>query len=258
METQTCIVCGKYVNQWIFRKIISDGLAESWKLTKDLRRKFDLRESQFCPLCGNSQRTRILARAIMQKIPFAGTKYFSEWIAKANNSSITIAEINACGKLHAILTKNSNIKYSEYPSSRLLTRLCNSLKRVPQEDITRLSYPDNSFDLVLHSEVLEHVPDTEKALRECRRVLKPKGICLFTIPIILTRKTIQCAYVQNTTGEVIYRKLPSYHGMDNRKDSLVWWEFGYDIIKKYNMDIVLYEAEFLTHVLAIQKNQTKR
>jgi len=37
------------------------------------------------------------------------------------------------------------------------------------EDICRLTYADASFDLVLSSDTLEHVPDFRAALRETRR-----------------------------------------------------------------------------------------
>ncbi len=46
----------------------------------------------------------------------------------------------------------------------------------------RLSYPDASFDLVLTSETLEHVPDLATAIGEIRRVLVPGGRHVFTIP----------------------------------------------------------------------------
>lgn len=47
--------------------------------------------------------------------------------------------------------------------------------RVEVGDIQHLRYPDESFDVVLLNEVLEHVPDDRRALREARRVLRPDG-----------------------------------------------------------------------------------
>lgn len=43
-------------------------------------------------------------------------------------------------------------------------------------------FQGESFDNVFHTEVLEHVYNTEGFLRECFRVLKPGGIMLFSVP----------------------------------------------------------------------------
>jgi SAM-dependent methyltransferase len=48
-------------------------------------------------------------------------------------------------------------------------------QRVELGDIQRLRFADESFDVVLLNEVLEHVPDDRLALREARRVLRPDG-----------------------------------------------------------------------------------
>lgn len=45
-------------------------------------------------------------------------------------------------------------------------------------DITNIPYPENSFDLILCSHVLGHVPDERKAVDELYRVLKPDGQAL--------------------------------------------------------------------------------
>ena len=42
---------------------------------------------------------------------------------------------------------------------------------------------DDSQDFVFHSEVLEHVEDPDRFLRECGRVLRPGGRLLFTVPL---------------------------------------------------------------------------
>lgn len=51
-------------------------------------------------------------------------------------------------------------------------------------DITNIQYPDDSFDVILCSHVLEHVPDDRKAMREFWRVLKPTGWAILLVPIM--------------------------------------------------------------------------
>jgi SAM-dependent methyltransferase len=50
-------------------------------------------------------------------------------------------------------------------------------------DITAIDRPDETFDAVLVSHVLEHVPDDLAAMREIRRVLKHTGIALLQHPV---------------------------------------------------------------------------
>lgn len=50
-------------------------------------------------------------------------------------------------------------------------------------DITEIEYPNESFDVIYCSHVLEHVPDDKKALRELFRVLKTSGWAILLVPI---------------------------------------------------------------------------
>jgi SAM-dependent methyltransferase len=52
-----------------------------------------------------------------------------------------------------------------------------------QMDIAAIDFPDGQFDVVLCSNVLEHVPDDARAMRELRRVLVPSGFALIDVPI---------------------------------------------------------------------------
>jgi SAM-dependent methyltransferase len=45
-----------------------------------------------------------------------------------------------------------------------------------------IDYPDETFDVVVAGEVIEHVIDTDRLLEESRRVLKPGGVLLLTTP----------------------------------------------------------------------------
>jgi SAM-dependent methyltransferase len=50
-------------------------------------------------------------------------------------------------------------------------------------DITDIQYPEDSFDVVYCSHVLEHVPDDRQAMRELCRVLKPSGWAILLVPV---------------------------------------------------------------------------
>jgi hypothetical protein len=56
-----------------------------------------------------------------------------------------------------------------------------------QLDITRLELPDDSFDAILCSHVLEHVEDDRAAMRELHRVLAPGGWAIVMVPLELSR-----------------------------------------------------------------------
>ena len=58
-----------------------------------------------------------------------------------------------------------------------------------QADIQALPFPDASYDLVLCSHVLEHVPDDRAAMRELGRICRPGGRVLIMVPCTPTRPT---------------------------------------------------------------------
>jgi SAM-dependent methyltransferase len=137
---------------------------------------------------------------------------------------LKVAEINSAGTLHPFLAQSPNLCYSEFGSK---------MPGIADEDLMKLTYDDESFDLVITSETLEHVPDIDVALREIRRILKPDGMHIFTVPLVMDRATTkQRARIEN--DELIYLSPPSYHGGANegKSDFLVFYEFGADFISR--------------------------
>ena len=51
-----------------------------------------------------------------------------------------------------------------------------------QGDALHLPFPDGSFDRIICSEVLEHIPDDVAAMAELARVLRPGGTMAVTVP----------------------------------------------------------------------------
>jgi SAM-dependent methyltransferase len=73
-------------------------------------------------------------------------------------------------------------KYLEYLSADL-----DDPGAMVKMDITDIKYPDNFFDVIYCSHVLEHVPDDRKAMAEFYRILKPGGWAILQVPITADR-----------------------------------------------------------------------
>jgi SAM-dependent methyltransferase len=68
-------------------------------------------------------------------------------------------------------------------------------------DVTALDLPDQSFDAVLCSHVLEHVDDDRAAMRELARVTALGGWCLVMVPLDLSREaTFEDAAITTPEG----------------------------------------------------------
>jgi SAM-dependent methyltransferase len=53
-------------------------------------------------------------------------------------------------------------------------------------DGTKMPYRPNSFDVLIASDILEHIPDEGRALREWARVLKPGGKAYLFVPAFMS------------------------------------------------------------------------
>ncbi len=66
-----------------------------------------------------------------------------------------------------------------------LMKLPNQKVDIANLNHENLPYPDASFDVVTATEVIEHLEDFRRVVREIHRVLKPGGICILSTPNIL-------------------------------------------------------------------------
>jgi ubiquinone/menaquinone biosynthesis C-methylase UbiE len=69
-------------------------------------------------------------------------------------------------------------------SSNIFKEIPNFEFRLHDTDGNPLPFEDGSFDFISCNHVLEHVFETEKLVREFRRVLAPDGLCIISVPNI--------------------------------------------------------------------------
>ncbi|WP_127903576.1 class I SAM-dependent methyltransferase [Solirhodobacter olei] len=98
------------------------------------------------------------------------------------------------------------------------------------EDATRLTFPEESFDLVMSFEVLEHIPDYIDALKEVRRVLRPGGRFYFTAPFV-TGRNEHIIRAKITDGKVVHILEPEWHGDPIKNEGILCFQhFGWSLI----------------------------
>jgi ubiquinone/menaquinone biosynthesis C-methylase UbiE len=73
------------------------------------------------------------------------------------------------------------VEYSEEKVCRF-KQLGRDPDRVKAGRLEQIDFPDATFDLALLNEVLEHVPNEQKALNEINRILKPRGMLAIFSP----------------------------------------------------------------------------
>jgi len=181
--------------------VLWQELVKAWELSPDEHALIDLQQGWHCTACGNNLRAMALARAIVRVC--GGTEPLASFVQSHRAHGVRILEVNEAGALTPILAR--------MPQHRIV--------HYPDVDLTTLPFEAGAFDVVCHSDTLEHIEHPIDALRECRRVLVPGGAVAYTIPIV--------------TGRLSRRRdelPPSYHGSPSAHspDLLVHTEYGSD------------------------------
>jgi len=196
-----CPCCGSTETQE--QPVLWKELIDDWRLSKHEVAYIDRQQGFHCTACGSNLRSMGLAKAVMACFGYPGL--FKEFVRSESAQRLQVLEINEAGTLTQFLNDLPN----------------RVLGRYPEIDMMNLRFEDMVFDLVVHSDTLEHVPHPIRGLSECRRVLKPGGFCAFTVPMIVDRLT------RSREGLP-----PSYHGsQENPTDCLVHTEYGADAWK---------------------------
>lgn len=99
------------------------------------------------------------------------------------------------------------------------------------EDLEALSFVDNSVDIFITQDVIEHVFSPEKVFKEISRVLKPGGAHIFTVPLLNKHKPSECWASLDEQGHIVHHHPAEYHGNPiDPNGSLVTMHWGYDIL----------------------------
>ncbi|WLS12030.1 class I SAM-dependent methyltransferase (plasmid) [Shinella sumterensis] len=194
-----CSVCGG--EEFGVTPVLWPKLIGEWQLSPSEADYIDRQQGECCTNCGANLRSIALSDALLSCYQEHGT--LIQAVQSGSLASKKVLEINEAGTLHKVLEDLPNLTFGQYPDV----------------DMHALPYPDESFDLVMHSDTLEHVENPIHALRECARVLKEDGFLCFTVPIIVERLSRSRAGLPK-----------SYHGnpAQSGDDYLVHTEFGAD------------------------------
>ena len=101
------------------------------------------------------------------------------------------------------------------------------------EDVTRLSFPDCSFDYILSFDVLEHVPDYRRALHEFFRCLRSEGTLILSVPFDLTAEETLVRSRLRNDGTVEHLLPPEFHGDPmSSEGALCFYHFGWSLLSE--------------------------
>ena len=177
------------------------------------------REHLRCPRCDLISRVRATVHFLEERI-----------LSQLKSPSIYITEQNT--PLYRLLaSRYSKVVGSEYLGDAVAFGQKNA-NGFRNESLTRLTFDANTFDCVVALEVLEHIPVYGRALEEIRRVLRPGGFLMLSVPFLpgdydtLVRATVE------DDGTIKFLLPPEYHG-DPVQDAgcLAYYQFGWDILE---------------------------
>jgi SAM-dependent methyltransferase len=140
----------------------------------------NLRETGRCRSCGATNRNRQVAYVATRAVAEGTGRKLDSLAAVAQVPDLVVYNTEAQGALHDQLLRMPGYLCSEYLGPD--HEPGEVVGSTTHQDLMALSYGDASIDLVLSSDVFEHVPHPYRAHAEVHRVLRPGGHHVFTVP----------------------------------------------------------------------------
>ena len=192
------------------------------------REERSIRETYRCGGCGASLRYREQARLILDNFSREDSGHLADLVNEAEFQGLRIYEPGLIGPFRKLFHKlpghcNSYF-WEDVPPGEFR-------EDVQCQDLMNLTYEDNSFDLVLSSDIFEHVRKPFAGFQEVNRVLKPGGFHIFSIPSDHPMP-FETVYRVDTSGpEDVYILPRHYHSAPMGGKSLVYTDFGEDMVE---------------------------
>jgi len=160
------------------------------RLLKDLARVVVYYgNSRWCPVCGNSSRKfrafgrrQLDARCIHCD---AFERHRFAWLFLNRNTDLFDGKRKHM--LHVAREGCFEQQFRKLLGDGYVTADLRDPTAMVKMDIAHIQYPDESFDVVFCSHVLDQVPDDKQAMRELHRVLKKDGWAILLVPITRDR-----------------------------------------------------------------------
>lgn len=168
-----------------------------------------IRETYQCRKCRGLLRERAQASVVVACYAPAGVRTLAELVEGPSFRTLCVYEPGTTGAFRRYLRRLPMYYQSDYvpESERGLAATAS-----PDQDLESLTYPSSFFDLVISSDILEHVRRPSAAFREIARVLKPGGRHILTVPLQHPLPPVTVARV-DTSGDDDRTLLPErYHG----------------------------------------------
>src|SRR4051794_947346 len=205
------------------------------------RNHASLREGYSCAQCRSLLRDRGQAERIIRQYTQAGASTIAELIDEPGFRELSIWEPGTVGPFRAYFGPLPNYVMSGYWPDVPLGEERDGLRC---EDLMAVTFPDQSFDLVITSDIFEHVRKPYVGFAEVHRILRPGGRHIFSIPVQAPMRDVTIERVDTSSDEDVFLLEPRYHGGPGNGRHLVYNDFGLDLI------LHLVDVGFDTEVVA--------